>query len=38
LVNKYDKKELLELIFKIPKVIWTYQDNFLIDKIIKNGT
>ncbi|MFA5917175.1 MAG: radical SAM protein [Candidatus Gracilibacteria bacterium] len=38
LVNKYDKKELLELIFKIPKVIGTYQDNFLIDKIIKNGT
>lgn len=38
LIDKYNKKELLELIFKIPKVVWTYKDNLLIDKIIKDGT
>jgi hypothetical protein len=37
LINRYNAKEVLELVMKIPKVLGTYKENILIDKILKNG-
>jgi len=37
LINRYNAKKVLELVMKIPKVLGTYQENILIDKILKNG-
>jgi hypothetical protein len=37
LINRYNAKEVLELVMKIPKVLGTYKENLLIDKILKNG-